>query len=40
MKPATCGGDIDILVLTKDDSFWFRHKVYKPEDKPIPMAEK
>ena len=30
MKPATCGGDIDILVLTKDDSFWFRHKVYKP----------
>lgn len=30
MKPATCGGDIDILVLTKDESFWYRHKVFKP----------
>ena len=29
-KPATCGGDIDILVLTKDEAFWHRHKVYKP----------
>lgn len=26
----TCGGDIDILVLTKDDAFWHRHKVFKP----------
>ncbi|MEG1559471.1 MAG: hypothetical protein RRY79_01120 [Clostridia bacterium] len=25
----TCGGDIDILVLTKDDAFWYRHKIYK-----------
>lgn len=30
MKMATCGGDIDILVLTKDESFWYRHKVFKP----------
>ncbi len=28
-KPATCGGAIDILVLTKDDAFWYKHKVYK-----------
>ena len=26
----TCGGDIDILVLTKDDAFWRQHKVFKP----------
>ncbi|MGN0808398.1 MAG: hypothetical protein ACI4NQ_00360 [Christensenellales bacterium] len=30
-KPATCGGPIDILVMTKDQPFWYRHKVYKPE---------
>lgn len=30
MKPATCGGDIDLLVLTKDESFWYRHKIFKP----------
>lgn len=30
MKLQTCGGDIDILVLTKDDSFWYRHKILKP----------
>ncbi|MBQ1893082.1 MAG: hypothetical protein II155_03140 [Clostridia bacterium] len=29
-KPKTCGGDIDILVLTKDDAFWYRHKIFKP----------
>ena len=29
-KPKTCGGDIDILVLTKDEAFWHRHKLYKP----------
>lgn len=26
----TCGGDIDVLVITKDDSFWHKHKIYKP----------
>lgn len=26
----TCGGEIDILVITKDDSFWKQHKVYSP----------
>lgn len=26
----TCGGPIDILVLTKDNSIWYRHKVFKP----------
>lgn len=31
--PKVCGGDIDILVLTKDDSFWYRHKLYKPSEK-------
>ena len=30
MKPKTCGGDIDILVLTKDEAFWHRHKILKP----------
>lgn len=29
-KPATCGGPIDILILTKDDTFWYKHKVFKP----------
>lgn len=28
-KPATCGGPIDVLVLTKDELFWYRHKVFK-----------
>ena len=26
----TCGGDIDILVITKDDAFWKQHKIYNP----------
>ena len=30
MKPMTCGGEIDVLVLTKDDAFWQKHKLYKP----------
>ena len=30
MKVATCGGAIDLLVLTKDESFWYRHKIFKP----------
>lgn len=25
----TCGGPIDVLVLTKDRTFWYRHKIYK-----------
>ena len=29
-KVKTCGGDIDILVLTKDDAFWHQHKIFKP----------
>ena len=29
MKMATCGGEIDILVLTKDEPFWYRHKIFK-----------
>ena len=29
-KVKTCGGDIDLLVLTKDDAFWHQHKVFKP----------
>ena len=33
MKPKTCGGDIDVLVLTKDDAFWHKHKLYKPAGK-------
>lgn len=27
----TCGGDIDILVITKDEAFWHQHKIYKPK---------
>lgn len=30
MKPKLCGGDIDVLVLTKDDAFWHQHKIFKP----------
>ena len=30
MKVATCGGPIDLLVLTKDEAFWYRHKIFKP----------
>lgn len=26
----TCGGPVDILVINKDDAFWYRHKIYKP----------
>ena len=26
----TCGGDIDILVITKDEAFWKQHKIYNP----------
>ncbi|MBQ3552671.1 MAG: hypothetical protein IJA35_05950 [Clostridia bacterium] len=29
-RVATCGGDIDTLVLTKDDAFWNAHKIFKP----------
>lgn len=31
MKVATCGGDIDLLVLTKDDAVWYRHKIFNPK---------
>ncbi len=33
MKPKTCGGDIDVLVLTKDDAFWHKHKLFKPQSR-------
>ena len=26
----TCGGDIDVLVMTKDSAFWHKNKLYKP----------
>ena len=26
----TCGGDVDILVITKDEAFWTQHKIYNP----------
>ena len=26
----TCGGDIDILVITKDEEFWKQHKIFNP----------
>lgn len=26
----TCGGPIDVLVITKDNAFWSRHKIYNP----------
>ena len=26
----TCGGDIDILVMTKDNAFWHKNKLYRP----------
>lgn len=32
-KVKTCGGDIDVLVLTKDTAFWQQHKVFKPAAK-------
>ena len=27
----TCGGAIDILVITKDTAFWKQHKIYNPQ---------
>lgn len=27
----TCGGDVDILVITKDEAFWKQHKIYNPK---------
>lgn len=33
MKPKTCGGDIDVLVITKEGSFWHKHKLFKPSNK-------
>lgn len=27
----TCGGDIDILVVTKDEAFWKQHKIFNPK---------
>lgn len=29
-KLKTCGGATDVLVLTKDNAFWHRHKIFKP----------
>ena len=26
----TCGGESDILIITKDEAFWKQHKIYKP----------
>ena len=26
--PKVCGGPIDILVITKSDAFWYRHKLF------------
>lgn len=26
---ATCGGPVDVLVLTKDNAFWHKHKLYE-----------
>lgn len=26
----TCGGPIDVLVITKDSAFWAQHKIYNP----------
>lgn len=28
----TCGGTIDVLVITKDDIFWHKHKIYKEKE--------
>lgn len=27
----TCGGDIDVLVINKDEAFWKQHKIYNPK---------
>lgn len=27
---ATCGGPIDLLLITKDGARWIRHKILKP----------
>ena len=27
----TCGGDVDVLVITKDEAFWKQHKIYNPK---------
>lgn len=34
----TCGGDIDILVITKDEAFWKQHKIFNPKRQETKFA--
>ncbi|MBQ9950196.1 MAG: hypothetical protein IJO93_05700 [Clostridia bacterium] len=40
MKPKTCGGAVDLLVLRRDGAFWHKHKVYDRRFMEIPQAQR
>ena len=39
LKPKTCGGPIDILILTRDGAQWYRHKRFDNHFIPIPSSQ-
>ena len=40
MKPKTCGGPVDVLVLTKDGALWYRHKLFDNRFIEMPESQK
>lgn len=40
MKPKTCGGPIDILVLTPDGAVWYQHKLFDRTFIPSPLSQR
>lgn len=40
MKPKTCGGPVDVLVLTKDGALWYRHKLFDNRYIEMPESQK
>lgn len=40
MKPKTCGGAVDLLVLTPDGAFWKKHKFMDSSFIPMPASQR
>lgn len=40
MKPQSCGGKLDVLVLTPNGAFWYDHKYLDRTFIPMPTAQK
>ena len=40
MKPKTCGGAIDLLILTPEGAFWKSHKIYDSSFIPMPSSQR